>query len=92
MRSVRRGALLAEGVREGMRILPNGNIEITVQLMPDAYAAMKAIAERDGIKDANVVNLAIMSLNLLSEEMTKAGDPLGRAKAGQLANMPEPQQ
>lgn len=75
-----------------MRLLPNGNIEITVQLMPDAYAAMKAIAERDGIKDVNVVNLAIMSLNMLSEEMAKVGDPLGEAMAGRLVNMPEAQQ
>lgn len=68
-----------------MRLLLNGNIEITTQLTPDAYAALKAVAERDGISDVNVINLAVMTLNHVSEMAFDAGKPLGEAMSDKLA-------
>jgi hypothetical protein len=47
--------------------------------MPDAYAALKNIAERDGISEVNVINLAVMTLNHVSEMATRGGKPLGEA-------------
>jgi hypothetical protein len=59
------------------RVLPNGNIEITVQLMPDAYAALMATVERDKMSMANAINVAVMTLGHVSKTMTEAGNPLG---------------
>lgn len=58
-----------------MKILPNGNIEITVQLFPGAYAALVAVAERDGLKRAEVVNVAIALLAAVSEKVIADGEP-----------------
>lgn len=59
-----------------MKLLPNGNIEITVQLLPDAYAAMKASAERDGIREIDMVNAAICAYDQISRMAAEAGTPL----------------
>ncbi len=64
-----------------MKLLPNGNIEITVVLMPEAYAALMTAKERDKTSIADAVNLAIMSHNMISEMATKAGKPLAEAAA-----------
>lgn len=62
-----------------MKMLPNGNIEITVELMPEAYAALMSAKERDKGSVADTVNLALMSHNMMSEMVTKAGSPLSVA-------------
>lgn len=62
---------------------PNGNIQITTQLLPDAYAALKAAAERDRMSLTNVVNVALMSHNEISTKMDAAGKNLGGAADGE---------
>lgn len=62
-----------------MKILPNGNIEILVQLMPDAYAALMAVVERDKLARVDAVNLALMTLDHISKAASDAGKPLGDA-------------
>lgn len=64
------------------RLLPNGNIELTVQLMPEAYAALTAAMERDGMTEADAVNVAVMTLGVVSKAATDIGKPLGAAYAG----------
>lgn len=65
-----------------MRLLPNGNVEITVQLLPDAYAALVAIGRRDRLNRAEVVNVAVTLLNMISEGASADGKPLGDAARG----------
>jgi hypothetical protein len=60
-----------------VKLLPNGNIEITVQLLPDTYAAMKASAERDGLREVDLVNAAICTYDHVSKMASEAGTPLG---------------
>lgn len=48
------------------RLLLNGNIEMTVQLLPTAYAALTAAAERDGGSYADVINVAILTYGAVS--------------------------
>ena len=59
-----------------MKILSNGNIEITVQLMPAAYAALTETATRDKGNFADVVNVALISHNAISAAASEAGHPL----------------
>lgn len=59
-----------------MKVLPNGNIEITVQLMPEAYAALMVTIEREKVSMANAVNVAVMTLDHVSKAATEAGTPL----------------
>jgi hypothetical protein len=61
------------------KILPNGNIEITVQLMPAAYAALAAAMERDGLTRVDVVNLAVLTLDHVTKAAADAGKPLREA-------------
>lgn len=59
------------------RLLQNGNIELTVELMPEAYAALVAAMQRDGMREADAVNVAVMTLDAVSKAATEAGTPLG---------------
>lgn len=59
-----------------MKLLPNGNIEITVNLLPDAYAALSNIRERDKLNIPDAVNLAIMTLDAVGQKMTDEGTPI----------------
>ena len=59
-----------------MKMLPNGNVEITVALLPEAYAALMAAKERDKESLVDTVNIALVSHNLVSEMAEKAGKPL----------------
>jgi len=61
----------------GMRLLPNGNIEITVQLLPHIYASLKAVAERDGLREIDIINAAIGVFDHVSKMGEAAGTPLG---------------
>lgn len=67
-----------------MKILPNGNIEITIQLMPTAYAALTEVKARDKLSPADAVNLALLTLDTVSQEVTKAGKPLSDAPESDL--------
>lgn len=60
-----------------MKILPNGNIVIPVQLLPDAYAALMATVERDNLSKTDAINAAIIGWNALSAAADKAGHSLG---------------
>lgn len=60
-----------------MKVLPNGNIEITVQLMPEVYAALMTTVERDGVTKVDAINLALMTLDHVSKLATAAGKSLG---------------
>jgi hypothetical protein len=59
-----------------MRLLPNGNVEITVQLLPEAYAALRAIMERDKVNEATAINAAIQVFEHISKMGEAAGTPL----------------
>jgi hypothetical protein len=61
------------------RMLANGNIELTVALLPEAYAALTAAMERDGMTEVDAVNVAVMSLEVISKLATAAGTPLNEA-------------
>lgn len=65
-----------------MKILAAGNIEITVVLMPDAYAALMAIVERDKLTKVNAINLAVLMLENVSQAAAAAGTPVGEMMAG----------
>jgi hypothetical protein len=57
-----------------MKLMPNGNVEITVQLLPEAYAALKAVVERDKVNEATAINAGIQ----LFDHVSKMGEPSGR--------------
>jgi hypothetical protein len=59
-----------------VKLLPNGNIEMTVQLLPSAYAALRSTAERDKGSFADIVNVAVLSYAALSAAATQAGQSL----------------
>jgi hypothetical protein len=59
-----------------MKVLPNGNIEITVQFLPEAYVALRNAMQRDDLNIADAVNLAVSTLDLVSQQATAAGKPL----------------
>lgn len=60
-----------------MRILSNGNIELTVQLMPQAYAALTATTARDDVTLVDAVNAAIILFDRLSGTADAQGINLG---------------
>ncbi len=62
-------------------MLSNGNIEMTVSLLPAAYAALTVAAERDKTSEVNIVNAALMAYNHVSEVADKAGRNIGEAIA-----------
>lgn len=62
-----------------MKLMPNGNIEITVQLLPDAYAALQECIKRDSARMVDLVNVGILAINEVSKPATAAGTPLGTA-------------
>lgn len=64
-----------------MKILLNGNIELTVQLLPEAYAALTTTAERDKCSLVDVVNVALVSHNMISKAAKAAGHGLGDVEA-----------
>ena len=59
-----------------MKLLPNGNIELTVQLMPEAYAALCQTTERDNCARVDVINVAVMMYDAISAAATASGKPL----------------
>lgn len=63
-----------------MKVLPNGNIEITVQLLPDAYAALRMAAERDDAALVDIVNVAVLAYDAISQAAKQAGKPIGLAE------------
>jgi hypothetical protein len=58
--------------------MPNGNVEITVQLLPEAYAALKAVVERDKVNEATAVNAAIQVFDHVSKMGEATDAPLGK--------------
>jgi hypothetical protein len=58
------------------RILSNGNIEMTVVLMPDAYAALRNLEEAENLRPVNAINLALMVLDGMAKKQRAAGVPL----------------
>jgi hypothetical protein len=61
---------------DGVKILDNGNVQITVQLMPEAYAALMVAKERDKMSVVDLVNLALISYDSVSSLMEQAGLPM----------------
>lgn len=62
-----------------MKILPNRNIELTVQLLPEAYAQLAAAADRDKCSIADVVNIAVLTYGVISMAADKTGRNIGQA-------------
>ncbi len=64
-------------------IVERGNVRLEgVQLMPEVYAALMEINERDGLNWADAINAAIMTLNEISKVATAQGKPLRKAYDG----------
>lgn len=64
---------------EMFRMLPGGNIEMTIALLPDAYAALRQLGEDEKLTPADAVSLALMSLNEVAKAARKNGTPLTEA-------------
>lgn len=60
-----------------MRLMPSGNVEITVQLLPETYAALRAVVERDKVNEATAINAGIQLFDHVSKMGEAGGRPLG---------------
>jgi len=58
------------------RMLPNGNIEMTAVLMPEAYAALRSLEDTEKLRPVDAVNLALMVLGGVAKKQREAGVPL----------------
>lgn len=73
------------GVGEAMSepvVMPNGNVKVTVILLPEVWDALLRAAERDGITRTDAVNVAIGSYDWLSTMADANGQNLGRDLEG----------
>lgn len=59
----------------------SGNVEMTVVLIPDAYAALQRTVEAEGLEIVDAVNVAIMALEPLAAAARAAGKPISEAMA-----------
>lgn len=60
------------------RLLPNGNIEITIELLPEIYAELRECMKRDEFTASNLINAAIGVFNKVSKLAMAQGSPLGK--------------
>jgi hypothetical protein len=61
----------------GPVVMPNGNVRLSVQLLPGAYAALTAAAKRDKLSYADVINAAVLTYNAVSTAADAEGHNLG---------------
>lgn len=75
---------MAGDQRQTFSMRSSGHIEMTVVLMPDAYAALQRTAEAEGLEIVDVVNVAIMALEPIAAAARAVGKPVSEAMAEEL--------